>query len=90
MTTEHITQLLISDVSPSPSGKISSAPLFLQTYLLKEASFCGFSVKLTRSLPPFFLTQVVEFDEPSKLLANENSRFCAMLAAVENKISVRG
>ncbi|KAL4647043.1 multidrug resistance-associated protein 5 isoform X1 [Arapaima gigas] len=34
--------------------------------------------------------QVVEFDEPSKLLANENSRFCAMLAAVENKISVRG
>lgn len=37
-----------------------------------------------------FLTQVVEFDEPSKLLANENSRFCAMLAAVENKISVRG
>ncbi|XP_026888570.2 multidrug resistance-associated protein 5 isoform X1 [Electrophorus electricus] len=34
--------------------------------------------------------QVVEFDEPSILLANENSRFCAMLAAVENKISVRG
>ncbi|XP_071390037.1 ATP-binding cassette sub-family C member 5-like isoform X2 [Centroberyx affinis] len=34
--------------------------------------------------------QVVEFDEPSKLLANENSRFCSMLAAVENKISVRG
>ncbi|XP_030650146.1 ATP-binding cassette sub-family C member 5 [Chanos chanos] len=34
--------------------------------------------------------QVVEFDEPSKLLANENSRFCAMLAAVENKVSVRG
>lgn len=34
--------------------------------------------------------QVVEFDEPSNLLANENSRFCAMLAAVENKISVRG
>ncbi|TRY99951.1 hypothetical protein DNTS_010308 [Danionella cerebrum] len=34
--------------------------------------------------------KVVEFDEPSKLLANENSRFCAMLAAVENKISVRG
>ncbi|KAI4894928.1 hypothetical protein NFI96_014952, partial [Prochilodus magdalenae] len=33
---------------------------------------------------------VVEFDEPSRLLANENSRFCAMLAAVENKISVRG
>ncbi|XP_075997924.1 ATP-binding cassette sub-family C member 5 [Genypterus blacodes] len=34
--------------------------------------------------------QVVEFDEPSKLLANENSRLCSMLAAVENKISVRG
>uniref|UniRef100_A0AAY4B775 ATP-binding cassette, sub-family C (CFTR/MRP), member 5 n=1 Tax=Denticeps clupeoides TaxID=299321 RepID=A0AAY4B775_9TELE len=34
--------------------------------------------------------QVMEFDEPSNLLANENSRFCAMLAAVENKISVRG
>ncbi|XP_076846892.1 ATP-binding cassette sub-family C member 5 isoform X2 [Brachyhypopomus gauderio] len=34
--------------------------------------------------------QVVEFDEPSVLLANENSRFCAMLAAVENKVSVRG
>ncbi|XP_062861185.1 multidrug resistance-associated protein 5 [Trichomycterus rosablanca] len=34
--------------------------------------------------------QVVEFDEPSQLLANENSRFGAMLAAVENKISVRG
>lgn len=52
MTTEHITQLLIFEVSPSPSGKKSNAPLFLQTYLLKEASFCGFSVKLTRSLPP--------------------------------------
>uniref|UniRef100_A0A672Z7A9 ATP-binding cassette sub-family C member 5 n=1 Tax=Sphaeramia orbicularis TaxID=375764 RepID=A0A672Z7A9_9TELE len=34
--------------------------------------------------------QVVEFDEPSRLLANENSRLCSMLAAVENKISVRG
>ncbi|XP_038817599.1 multidrug resistance-associated protein 5-like [Salvelinus namaycush] len=34
--------------------------------------------------------QVVEFDEPSILLANENSRFCSMLAAVENKISVKG
>ncbi|CDQ77581.1 unnamed protein product [Oncorhynchus mykiss] len=34
--------------------------------------------------------QVVEFDEPSNLLANENSRFCSMLAAVENKISVKG
>ncbi|KAM9359680.1 ATP-binding cassette sub-family C member 5 [Symphorus nematophorus] len=34
--------------------------------------------------------QVVEFDEPSKLLANENSRLCSMLAAVETKISVRG
>ncbi|MGH0134262.1 UNVERIFIED_CONTAM: hypothetical protein FKN15_063193 [Acipenser sinensis] len=31
--------------------------------------------------------EVVEFDEPSILLANENSRFCAMLAAVENKIT---
>ncbi|XP_076590730.1 ATP-binding cassette sub-family C member 5 isoform X5 [Chaetodon auriga] len=34
--------------------------------------------------------QVAEFDEPSKLLANENSRLHSMLAAVENKISVRG
>ncbi|XP_067362281.1 multidrug resistance-associated protein 5 isoform X1 [Channa argus] len=34
--------------------------------------------------------QVAEFDEPSKLLANENSRLCSMLAAVENKVSVRG
>uniref|UniRef100_A0A671TEH9 ATP-binding cassette sub-family C member 5 n=1 Tax=Sparus aurata TaxID=8175 RepID=A0A671TEH9_SPAAU len=34
--------------------------------------------------------QVAEFDEPSKLLANENSRLSSMLAAVENKISVRG
>ncbi|XP_063061606.1 multidrug resistance-associated protein 5 isoform X2 [Engraulis encrasicolus] len=34
--------------------------------------------------------QVVEFDEPSRLMANENSRFCAMLAAVENKVSTRG
>ncbi|XP_028650798.1 multidrug resistance-associated protein 5 isoform X2 [Erpetoichthys calabaricus] len=34
--------------------------------------------------------QVLEFDEPSKLLANENSRFGAMLAALENKITVRG
>ncbi|KAM4627335.1 ATP-binding cassette sub-family C member 5 [Polymixia lowei] len=34
--------------------------------------------------------QVVEFDEPSNLLANENSRFCSMLVAVDNKISVRG
>ncbi|XP_065816052.1 multidrug resistance-associated protein 5 [Labrus bergylta] len=34
--------------------------------------------------------QVAEFDEPSKLLANENSRLCSMLTAMENKISVRG
>ncbi|KAM9852911.1 ATP-binding cassette sub-family C member 5 [Aulostomus maculatus] len=34
--------------------------------------------------------QVVEFDEPSRLLANENSRLCSMMAAVESKISVRG
>uniref|UniRef100_A0A3Q2ZWQ2 ATP-binding cassette, sub-family C (CFTR/MRP), member 5 n=1 Tax=Kryptolebias marmoratus TaxID=37003 RepID=A0A3Q2ZWQ2_KRYMA len=34
--------------------------------------------------------QVVEFDEPSRLLANENSRLCSMLAAAESKISVRG
>uniref|UniRef100_A0A3P8TNL0 ATP-binding cassette sub-family C member 5 n=1 Tax=Amphiprion percula TaxID=161767 RepID=A0A3P8TNL0_AMPPE len=34
--------------------------------------------------------QVVEFDVPSRLLANENSRLCSMLAAIENKISVRG
>ncbi|MBN3286487.1 MRP5 protein, partial [Polyodon spathula] len=34
--------------------------------------------------------EVVEFDEPSTLLANENSRLCAMLAAVENKITVKG
>ncbi|XP_069753249.1 ATP-binding cassette sub-family C member 5 isoform X10 [Narcine bancroftii] len=32
--------------------------------------------------------QVVEFDKPSILLANENSRFCAMFA--ENKIAVKG
>ncbi|XP_075870988.1 ATP-binding cassette sub-family C member 5 [Nelusetta ayraudi] len=34
--------------------------------------------------------QVAEFDEPAKLLANENSRLCSMLAAMENKVSVRG
>ncbi|XP_013884203.1 ATP-binding cassette sub-family C member 5 [Austrofundulus limnaeus] len=34
--------------------------------------------------------QVVEFDEPSRLLANENSRLYSMLAAAESKISVRG
>ncbi|XP_078023560.1 ATP-binding cassette sub-family C member 5 isoform X1 [Epinephelus lanceolatus] len=34
--------------------------------------------------------QVVEFDEPSKLLANENSRLRSMMVAVETKISVRG
>uniref|UniRef100_A0A3Q4GJH6 ATP-binding cassette sub-family C member 5 n=1 Tax=Neolamprologus brichardi TaxID=32507 RepID=A0A3Q4GJH6_NEOBR len=46
---------------------------------------------LSPALPPCLsLVQVVEFDEPSKLLANENSRLCSMLAAVENKISVRG
>ncbi|MED6246555.1 Multidrug resistance-associated protein 5 [Ameca splendens] len=34
--------------------------------------------------------QVVEFDEPARLLANENSRLCSMLAAAESKVSVRG
>ncbi|XP_064418374.1 multidrug resistance-associated protein 5 isoform X3 [Latimeria chalumnae] len=34
--------------------------------------------------------QVVEFDKPSVLLHNENSRFCAMFAAADNKITVRG
>lgn len=46
-------------------------------------------IRLTQ-LPLIWLAQVVEFDEPSKLLANENSRLCSMLAAVENKVSVRG
>uniref|UniRef100_A0A3B5LY31 ATP-binding cassette sub-family C member 5 n=1 Tax=Xiphophorus couchianus TaxID=32473 RepID=A0A3B5LY31_9TELE len=34
--------------------------------------------------------QVAEFDEPARLLANENSRLCSMLAAAESKVSVRG
>ncbi|KAF1393446.1 hypothetical protein PFLUV_G00015780 [Perca fluviatilis] len=34
--------------------------------------------------------QVAEFDEPSKLLANENSRLRSMLVAMETKVSVRG
>ncbi|XP_015267881.1 PREDICTED: multidrug resistance-associated protein 5-like, partial [Gekko japonicus] len=34
--------------------------------------------------------QVVEFDTPSGLLSNENSRFYAMFAAAENKITVKG
>ncbi|TDH15507.1 hypothetical protein EPR50_G00032250 [Perca flavescens] len=33
---------------------------------------------------------VAEFDEPSKLLANENSRLRSMLVAMETKVSVRG
>nr|XP_056705401.1 ATP-binding cassette sub-family C member 5 isoform X2 [Euleptes europaea] len=34
--------------------------------------------------------QVVEFDTPSALLSNENSRFSAMFAAAENKTTVKG
>ncbi|XP_044278252.1 multidrug resistance-associated protein 5 isoform X3 [Varanus komodoensis] len=34
--------------------------------------------------------QVVEFDTPSALLSNENSRFFAMFAAAENKVAVKG
>ncbi|XP_029471856.1 multidrug resistance-associated protein 5 isoform X1 [Rhinatrema bivittatum] len=34
--------------------------------------------------------QVMEFDMPSILLSNENSRFYAMFAAVENKITIKG
>ncbi|XP_028587595.1 ATP-binding cassette sub-family C member 5 isoform X2 [Podarcis muralis] len=34
--------------------------------------------------------QVMEFDTPSVLLSNENSRFYAMFAAAENKIAVKG
>ncbi|XP_053177544.1 ATP-binding cassette sub-family C member 5-like [Scomber japonicus] len=34
--------------------------------------------------------QVVEFDTPSRLLANENSRLRSMMVAAGNKISVRG
>uniref|UniRef100_A0A8D0H1W3 ATP-binding cassette sub-family C member 5 n=1 Tax=Sphenodon punctatus TaxID=8508 RepID=A0A8D0H1W3_SPHPU len=34
--------------------------------------------------------QVVEFDTPPALLANENSRFYAMFAAAENKVAVKG
>ncbi|XP_066478700.1 ATP-binding cassette sub-family C member 5 isoform X2 [Tiliqua scincoides] len=34
--------------------------------------------------------QVVEFDTPSALLSNENSRFYSMFAAAENKIAVKG
>lgn len=37
-----------------------------------------------------WLAQVAEFDEPARLLANENSRLCSMLAAAESKVSVRG
>lgn len=66
------------------------------SYPLCTGILCGmdFSFVLNLILIWLFLliwlVQVVEFDEPSKLLANENSRFRAMLAAVENKISVRG
>ncbi|XP_032080907.1 multidrug resistance-associated protein 5 isoform X2 [Thamnophis elegans] len=34
--------------------------------------------------------QVVEFDTPAALLSNDNSRFFAMFAAVENKVAVKG
>ncbi|XP_072111302.1 ATP-binding cassette sub-family C member 5 isoform X5 [Mobula birostris] len=34
--------------------------------------------------------QVMEFDKPSVLLSNENSRFGAMFAAAENKVAVKG
>ncbi|XP_070609870.1 ATP-binding cassette sub-family C member 5 isoform X1 [Erythrolamprus reginae] len=34
--------------------------------------------------------QVVEFDTPAALLSNDNSRFYAMFAAAENKITVKG
>uniref|UniRef100_H9GH89 ATP-binding cassette sub-family C member 5 n=1 Tax=Anolis carolinensis TaxID=28377 RepID=H9GH89_ANOCA len=34
--------------------------------------------------------QVVQFDTPSALLSNENSRFYAMFAAADNKIAVKG
>ncbi|XP_062987875.1 ATP-binding cassette sub-family C member 5 isoform X2 [Elgaria multicarinata webbii] len=34
--------------------------------------------------------QVVEFDTPSALLSNENSRFSAIFAAAENKVAVKG
>ncbi|XP_018432035.1 PREDICTED: multidrug resistance-associated protein 5 isoform X1 [Nanorana parkeri] len=34
--------------------------------------------------------QVTEFDTPSTLLANENTRFFSMFAAAENKITVKG
>uniref|UniRef100_A0A6I8NNY7 ATP-binding cassette sub-family C member 5 n=1 Tax=Ornithorhynchus anatinus TaxID=9258 RepID=A0A6I8NNY7_ORNAN len=34
--------------------------------------------------------QVVEFDTPSVLLSNDNSRFYAMFAAAENKVAVKG
>ncbi|KAM3834514.1 ATP-binding cassette sub-family C member 5 isoform 3-T3 [Vipera latastei] len=34
--------------------------------------------------------QVMEFDTPSALLSNENSRFYAMFAAAENKVAVKG
>ncbi|XP_053314480.1 ATP-binding cassette sub-family C member 5 [Spea bombifrons] len=34
--------------------------------------------------------QVMEYDTPSALLSNENSRFYAMFAAVENKVTMKG
>uniref|UniRef100_A0A6I8QHH6 ATP-binding cassette sub-family C member 5 n=1 Tax=Xenopus tropicalis TaxID=8364 RepID=A0A6I8QHH6_XENTR len=34
--------------------------------------------------------QVMEYDTPSALLSNENTRFFSMFAAVENKITVKG
>ncbi|KAL7991103.1 hypothetical protein Chor_014533, partial [Crotalus horridus] len=34
--------------------------------------------------------QVTEFDTPSALLSNENSRFSAMFAAADNKVAVKG
>ncbi|KTG37988.1 hypothetical protein cypCar_00012072 [Cyprinus carpio] len=57
--------------------------------VLNQGQVCSF---FFLSFFPFFFfgPRWWNFDEPSKLLANENSRFCAMLAAVENKISVRG
>lgn len=52
-----------------------------------ESIFCWILLTYFTCLVWF---QVVEFDTPTALLANENSRFYAMFAAAENKVAVKG
>ncbi|KAH0624286.1 hypothetical protein JD844_007979 [Phrynosoma platyrhinos] len=79
-------------VLASNLGKISQLPMKLESEVMENGENFSVGERQLLCVARALLRRckVVEFDTPSALLSNENSRFYAMFAAAENKIAVKG